>query len=517
MFQSLINLTIASHQKRIMSFLGIDNTVFNIMVLNMLFTLCIGYLSALYKPNTLTNMFKCKENIAIETCCRSTNTVELEGFIYRKSKWDSFTEFSNKFKALLFYISRLEYKTFDIRSIKELLHGDINIDDELLNDTSTNVNRSQYIINQIGQFKLTDKISAYIDKTEVESKGDHRSSSGEITKYTLIIYSKHASLQNIEDFILTCENEWDKQKITDKQYFLTIKSTKNRKITWNKFLYNSNRTFDNMYIDNKQHILDKVDFFINNKDYYIKKGIPYTLGLLLYGDPGTGKTSFIKALTNKLKRHIIEISLKKITTCGQLYEAFYMESHDNLNLEFKNKLIVLEDIDAMSEIIKNRVTAKIKNPSSKEDSTDDEDSELIDLTKPQDNDYLLKNLISSMNDKNRKGCDFINSKVKDITLSFILNLFEGVLEMDGRIIIMTTNHINKIDPALIRPGRIDEKIHFKLLNSDNINNMIQFYIPEWKPIKLNNILLSQAEVMNIIISNNDNIEKIRYYLTTNYY
>jgi len=113
--------------------------------------------------------------------------------------------------------------------------------------------------------------------------------------------------------------------------------------------------------------------------------------------------------------------------------------------------------------------------------------------------------------KTTKNIDskLIQTKIKDISLSFILNLFEGLLEMDGRIIIMTTNHIDSIDPALIRPGRIDEKICFELLDSENINNMLKFYIPEWKSINLDKLVLSQAEIMNIIIMNEDNIKKIK--------
>ena len=73
-------------------------------------------------------------------------------------------------------------------------------------------------------------------------------------------------------------------------------------------LWSSNVTFDNRFFDNKEMILNKIDFFLKNRDWYVKKGIPYTLGFLLHGKPGCGKTSFIKALLNYTKRHCVNVN-----------------------------------------------------------------------------------------------------------------------------------------------------------------------------------------------------------------
>ena len=505
MFANLLNLTISSWRLEIIKWLQWEDNLFNSMLLNMILTVFIGLLVSLPNTSYCEKFVKCDKNVLVESYCCKTNTIELEGFVYKKNRWESYTEFSNKFKSILFYISNLDYNSYNIHSIKELLHSDIQIDGSVSNNPNE-TNRSQYIISQSGYFKLNNNIYAYISKTNVQNDNE-KTSIEEINKYKLKISSKTLGLKQIETFITKCEKVWDNEKITKKQYFLTIKSTLNKKLTWNKFLYNSNRTFENMYLGNKGYILDKINFFINNKQYYIDKGIPYTMGLLFYGKPGTGKTSFIKALTNKLKRHIVEIPFKKIQTCEQLYEAFYLESHDNLNLEFKNKIIVLEDIDAMSEIIKKRTIHTMKNPISNEEVDNEEPGE--EVSKGEDYTHIINELICSMKTTKNIDSKLIQTKIKDISLSFILNLFEGLLEMDGRIIIMTTNHIDSIDPALIRPGRIDEKICFELLDSENINNMLKFYIPEWKPINLDKLVLSQAEIMNIIIMNEDNIRKIK--------
>ena len=72
-------------------------------------------------------------------------------------------------------------------------------------------------------------------------------------------------------------------------------------------------------------------FFLNNKEWYNEKGIPYSLGIGLHGPPGTGKTSFIKALSNYTNRHVIMISLKMIKTKNQLEKIFFENTYNNNN------------------------------------------------------------------------------------------------------------------------------------------------------------------------------------------
>ena len=93
-----------------------------------------------------------------------------------------------------------------------------------------------------------------------------------------------------------------------------------------------------------------------------------------------------------------------------------------------------------------------------------------------------------------------------LNLSHLLNLIDGVVEMHGRIIIMTTNHIEKLDDALIRPGRIDLKIEFKYSTGDSIKEIIDKYSPEidytsdeWSCIDFNEIQISPAELINAIV------------------
>ena len=92
---------------------------------------------------------------------------------------------------------------------------------------------------------------------------------------------------------------------------------------WSETVFESTRTFDNLFFEKKIETLMKINFFLNNRKWYFDKGIPYSLGIGLHGPPGTGKTSFIKALSNMTDRHIVTISLKLIKTKKQLDSIFF--------------------------------------------------------------------------------------------------------------------------------------------------------------------------------------------------
>ena len=365
---SLTQLNLINYVNALYKWLGIKNNFLLISIFNILTLTAIGSLYRLwYSENFKTILSNYFNNII--GFFWKYNSLKLTGSMIQRGKWDSFSDFSESGKAILYYISKLNMKDNNIYALKEIIHKDnteysYDSDDEEDNNDNCidntheekiKLSNSQLIVSQDWSFNLNNKIRCHISSHITEIENRNAIPQGEKITYILEIYSYKETMEQLITFIEKCKKEYTeylKEKSSGK-YFYTIKHIREEKIVWNKFIFKSNRTFDNMYIANKQDILNRINFFMNNKQYYIDKGIPYTLGLMFHGEPGTGKTSFIKALANKLNRHIVEIPLKKITSCENLYEAFYTETLTNLN--FNNKIIVLEDIDAMDDIIKKRV------------------------------------------------------------------------------------------------------------------------------------------------------------------
>ena len=97
-----------------------------------------------------------------------------------------------------------------------------------------------------------------------------------------------------------------------------------------EFRFESGKNFDNIFFPEKENMVKRINFFASNKEWYKKRGIPYTMGFLLYGEPGCGKTSTIKAIANHTQRHIVSVPLSKIKTGKELLNVFY-----NVKMNYK--------------------------------------------------------------------------------------------------------------------------------------------------------------------------------------
>jgi hypothetical protein len=277
--------------------------------------------------------------------------------------------------------------------------------------------------------------------------------------------------------------------------------------------FTTNRSFNNLFGKHIDIIRKRVNFFRDNKDWYDDKGVPYTLGIMVSGNPGSGKTSIIKCISNELKRHIINIHLSDNMTKSQLENLFYSE-HLNIlqngktetyTIPINKRIYVLEDIDCQCDIILDRESNTLEQDLIKENQ---KLKNQIEELKTIINDKANRTKVIGNIDNDKKE-EISNQK---ITLSFILNLFDGILETPGRITIMTTNFIDKLDKAFTRPGRIDVISKFGFSDAEQIIQIIEHrYDKKLTEEQMNLIYnihqcITPAEISRILFENFNNLD-----------
>jgi chaperone BCS1 len=409
--------------------------------------------------------------------------------------------YSNRFKAIWNYIIENIHNNNSIYQIKESYSSFRTEIDEKRRDEAI------FMVFQNKNFTITKDIFVRSNVTEENIQGEKDISKTKTDKITIYIYSYVYSLDHLikfvnnitEHYLNTVKNSRNNKKFIYQLNKIKYDDKESKLNCWNEYNFESSRTFDNLFFEGKKELIEKVDFFINNRKWYDEKGITHTLGIGLHGPPGTGKTSFAKALANYLKRHLIIISLKLIKTKQQLddfyFEHTYNEKNEYNSIDFQNKIILFEDIDCIGEIVLDRKFKKKTNNIKKCNNRMNNISQVVqNICELNRNEYGAKNIV-------------MNQEDIPITLDDILNLWDGIRETPGRILLISSNHYDKLDPALIRPGRID--ITHKL-NNANYNTISEIYlhlfgnkIDKQKLKKVKEYFYSPAELINIYISHKE--------------
>lgn len=196
--------------------------------------------------------------------------------------------------------------------------------------------------------------------------------------------------------------------------------------------------------DIKLPIINDIEEFNKSEDWYIDTSIPYKRGLCLYGPPGTGKTTLALAIANYTKRKVYCLNLNCLENDSRLPICF--------NDMAEKSILLIEDID--------KVFAGRENVSDK----------------------------------------------ANITFSALLNCLDGAFYKHGLITIITTNHIEKLDEALLRTGRIDNKIEIPLPTDKEISEYLAVFYKKPTFVIQGKFNLKMSDVQEICLKNKNNIK-----------
>ncbi|KAI0730772.1 P-loop containing nucleoside triphosphate hydrolase protein [Earliella scabrosa] len=182
------------------------------------------------------------------------------------------------------------------------------------------------------------------------------------------------------------------------------------------------------------HVLEDAKDFMNSRQWYADRGIPFRRGYLLHGAPGAGKTSLIHSLAGELGLDIYILSLTVLSLDDNSLKSLIAHLP-------RTCILLIEDIDAA-------FTRGVKR-----DIADPEKQGLPAEAAAQSGDTQDKGAGAG-----RDGMSFGNG----VTLSGLLNALDGIAAQEGRILFATTNDYSALDPALLRPGRLDLHVEFHL-------------------------------------------------------
>ena len=246
--------------------------------------------------------------------------------------------------------------------------------------------------------------------------------------------------------------------VSEEEYKLAVYLWKSY---WSKIEGKSPRGLNTVILKKgeKEKLIEDLNTFTSNEAWYKERGLPYRRGYLFSGTPGTGKTSLVLAMAVHLKRPLCVLNLGSLSSDTELFDAVIHAP--------QNGVVLIEDIDCASSS-----RERLNEP-----STSSED----------------------------------DAAIKGITKAGLLNALDGILTPENRIFVMTTNYPERLDSALIRPGRADYHLKFEALGEEQAEMASLFYGPNssWRPLS---VPVTPVMLQSAFLKFSDDPQKAREFL-----
>jgi hypothetical protein len=388
--------------------------------------------------------------------------------------------YSTRFRAINHYL--LNHTIKELPELCELLNVET---DEHWNETER-----EFILIPVkqGKLRISTEPEIYFENSVVHEEGngngnDDSSQNGNKVKqipihnrvYRLSMNGTH-NMQVLQKFMDDCEKAYEDSKQSNQQmvfeYVESVQSgddyNKKPDMVFQSFPFRSNKMLDrNIFFENRLAFLEKIRQFPkitsdknqnSNASDYEYLGIPCKCTILLDGEPGCGKTSVIKGILNETKRHGVIVQWSRLKTCRDLSELFRNLKINGKKYGLGEVCYIFEDFDANKvDILRKRKT----------------DEKTMENAIPTNVEMI--NIHAKNSNEKKSITDMLKPLDDELTLDYVLNLFDGVIELYNAVIIFTTNMpLSTFDPALIRPGRIDLAMELKKCSVLTIREIFKY-------------------------------------------
>ena len=333
------------------------------------------------------------------------------------------------------------------------------------------------------------------------------------TKVELEVYTSSLGYNQLEQFISTCiekYNDYRNRTINGHMcYILRHFSDEDSKPIFDSYLFQTNKNVDNIFFEEKQDIISRIRFFESKEgeERYQRIGLPYTFGMFFCGETGSGKTSFIKAIAKLTKRHIIVIRMDILlknhyeNVIDVLKIIFYSPNIGDVEIAQRDRLYVFEEADTWQNLL-----CRSCNVNSLGSLTHSNQNSNTNNGFRKNKNSGSHKISSSQNEDNAQlDTNNSESNIQISHLGGLLELLDGVIETPGRMCIMTTNHPENIDPALVR--RFSDVHHtFKRLSKNSVSAIYEQWFENPIPLNiekdLKDCVFTQSQICTIFSSPN---------------